>query len=498
MKLIDLLASLPVYHMQCGSQDIEITSLTADSRKVETGSLFIALVGHNVDGHRFCSQAVEKGAVALLVEKGAELPQLSDVAIIEVSDTRRALAIVADAFYGQPSHRLNLIGVTGTNGKTTTTHLIRSILEDHGFKTGLIGTISTVIGDEIVESKNTTPESVDLQHTLARMVEVGCQYAVMEVSSHALDQGRVRGAQFASAIFTNLTQDHLDYHHTMEEYQRAKGLFFVQLGNTYGSKYRPAILNADDSASASYAKITAAPVITYGIDHEADVRATNLEISDSGIRFWLETWKGSLEVQLQLTGRFNVYNSLAAITASLIEGLPLTTIITSLAKIRGVDGRLERVDGGQNFTVFVDYAHTPDSLENALSTIRQFATGRVISIVGCGGNRDRSKRPKMARIAAELSDLAILTSDNPRREDPQAILDDMIAGLKSDERNFTNYEVVVDRKEAIERAVREAKASDIVLIAGKGHETYQDFGDHVIHFDDREVALEAIRGNAHA
>ncbi len=497
MKLNELLVSLPVYRID-GDQEIEISSITSDSRKVTSGSLFVALVGHNVDGHRFCSQAIERGAAAIVVESGREISRVNDVALIEVSDSRRTLAILADAFYGHPSHLLKVIGVTGTNGKTTTTHLIRSILEDQGYKSGLIGTISTVIGDEVIESKNTTPESIDLQQTLARMVSAKCQYAIMEVSSHALYQGRVRGAEYASTIFTNLTQDHLDYHRTMQEYRHAKGLLFAQMGNSYGARNRPAILNADDTVAVEYARITAAPVITYGIEQKADVRASNLVVSDRGITFWLDTWKGSAKVLLQLTGRFNVYNSLAAIATALVEGIELSSIITSLGKVTGVDGRLQRVDGGQSYTILVDYAHTPDSLENALTTIRQFAKGRVISIVGCGGDRDRGKRPQMARIATKWSDFTIFTSDNPRHEDPVAILADMVAGLTAAEQSFINYEVVIDRKVAIYRGIENAKPNDIVLIAGKGHETYQDFGDHVIHFDDREIALEAIRSNADA
>lgn len=497
MKLSELLVSLPVYRVH-GEIDLEITAVTADSRKVQVGSLFVALVGHNVDGHRFCSQAIAHGAVALLVENDRDIAYSQGITVIKVSDTRRALAILADAFYGHPSRQLKVIGVTGTNGKTTTTHLIRSILEDQGYKTGLIGTISTVIGHEVVESKNTTPESIDLHQTLARMVAANCQYAIMEVSSHALYQGRVRGAEYASSIFTNLTQDHLDYHRTLEEYRNAKGLLFAQMGNTYGARHRPVILNGDDPTSIKYAKMTAAPVITYGIEQKADVHARNLVIGDHGITFWLETWMGSAEVTLQLTGKFNVYNSLAAIAATLIEGIDLGSIIASLAKVTGVDGRLQRVDGGQCYTVLVDYAHTPDSLENVLTTIRQFAKGRVITIVGCGGDRDRGKRPLMARIASKWSDYTIFTSDNPRHEEPEAIIADMVAGLSEAERSFLNYEVVIDRKAAIYRGISEANKQDIVLIAGKGHETYQDFGDHTIHFDDRKIALEAIRSYTNA
>jgi len=492
MILKQLLASLPVYKSS-GNLDVDITSITADSRKVKAGSLFIALVGHNTDGHRYVQQAVENGAIALLLEQGRSAEPMEGVTVIEVSDTRRALAILASAYYGHPSKKLRLIGVTGTNGKTTTTYLIHRILSEHGYKTGLIGTIQTVIGEERFESKNTTPESIELQEILAKMVDAGCSYAVMEVSSHALAQGRVRGAHFSSAIFTNLTQDHLDYHQTMDEYLRTKGLLFSQLGNDYDKRVRPAILNADDPASSYYAKITAAPVITYGIENDADVHASDIKISSHGLTFHLDTWKGSQQVELKMTGKFNIYNALAAIAALLIEGLPLPSIVSSLARIEGVNGRFEKVDAGQNFTVIVDYSHTPDSLYNALATIRQFAEGRVITIVGCGGERDPGKRPQMARIAAELSDYAILTSDNPRREDPLKILEDMVAGLTEHDPPYQNYEVIVDRKEAIRRGVAMAEEHDVLLIAGKGHENYQDLGHQVIHFDDREEAILAIR-----
>ncbi len=497
MRLKELLSLLPVYQSE-GNVDIEIEAIVADSRKVTTGCLFVALVGHNVDGHRFCAEAVARGAAAILVEQDRTEARVDGVTRIEVSDTRRTLAILVDAFYSHPSHALHVIGITGTNGKTTTTQLIRNILEDQGYKTGLIGTISTIIGDQVINSKNTTPESLELHDSLGQMVTAGCTHAVMEVSSHSLVQGRVNGVHFSTTVFTNLTQDHLDYHHSMDEYKHAKGLLFAQMGNTYSTKYRPAILNADDPASTYFRRITASPVITYGIDNAADVRASKLVISDRRIRFWLDTWLGSQEVVLQLTGKFNVYNSLAAIAVTLTNGIPLAAIVASLSKVHGVDGRMQRVEAGQKFTVLVDYAHTPDSLENVLSTIRQFAQGKVIAIVGCGGDRDRSKRPLMARIAASISDHAIYTSDNPRHEDPNTIIRDMLNGLTTNETSYTNYEVVIDRKSAIEAAIAQVQANDVILIAGKGHETYQDFGDRIIHFDDREIALEAIRRYSNA
>lgn len=498
MKLRDLLSALPVYEV-IGNQDIEISSIAADSRKVTKGSLFIAVVGLTINGHQFVQQAMDRGASAVVIERGQEVVAMNpSVTRIIVRDSRRALAILSDAFYHHPSQHLKVIGVTGTNGKTTTTHLIRSILQDHGYKTGLIGTISSIIGHTVIPSKNTTPESIDLHQLLMQMVEENCQYAIMEVSSHALVQGRVRGVRFATSIFTNLSQDHLDYHRNMEDYRQAKGLLFAQMGNSYEIKHRPVILNADDPASEAFKKMTAAPILTYGIEKDADIRATNVHVTDQGLRYLLQTWAGEAVVELKITGKFNVYNSLAAIAATLHEGLPLQDIIESLAQVTGVDGRMQKVDAGQDFTVFVDYAHTPDGLENVLTTIKQFAKGKIITIVGCGGDRDRSKRPLMARIAAKMSDIALFTSDNPRTENPMLIIEDMIAGLKSDGETYSNYEVIVDRKEAIERGIALAQANDILLIAGKGHETYQDFGTHIIHFDDRQIALEALRRKINA
>lgn len=501
MILKELISSLPIYKIT-GNPEVEIRAISDDSRKVEEGTLFIAVKGFSVDGHRFIPQAIDRGATAIVTELGnpymQEIPIPQHVTVVEVRDSRRSLAMLADAFYGHPSSQLRLIGVTGTNGKTTTTNLIYKILTDYGKKTGLIGTIETIIGTEKEDSKNTTPESIHLHRLLARMVEAGCTHAVMEVSSHSLDQGRVRGADYAQAIFTNLTQDHLDYHKTMEEYRHAKGLLFAQLGNDYTKPIRPAILNADDPASEYFARITAAPIITYGIDRHADVRATDVDVRDSGIRFHLETWVGSHDVELKLVGKFNVYNALAAIAATLIEGIPLSFILQSLSQINGVNGRFERIEAGQDYTVIVDYAHTPDSLENVLVTIREFAKGRVICIVGCGGERDRGKRPLMARIAAKYADHIIFTSDNPRRENPERILEDMLEGLKDYDAIHSSYEVITDRKEAIYKGIQVARTQDVVLIAGKGHETYQILGEKVIHFDDREIAAEAIRGLNHA
>lgn len=486
MLLRDLLAPLlPV--QVTGDDSLEITGLTADSRKVQPGCLFVCLTGFTVDGHAFAAQAVENGAVAVLAEQDVDVP----ATVVRVPDTRRAMAMLADRFYGSPTRELKLIGVTGTNGKTTTTHLIDKILRDQNKRTGLIGTIHMRIGDVTEEVKNTTPDALELQHAFRRMRDVDTEYAIIEVSSHALEQGRVRGCDVHTAVFTNLTQDHLDYHETMENYRDAKSLLFSQLGNSYDpDRLKTAVLNADDEASNLYAKVTPARVITYGIDNPADVRAAEIEITSRGTSFTAHTFAGSIRLNLKLMGKFNVYNALAAIAVALAEGVPLDEIKASLEAVPGVNGRFEPVDAGQPFAVLVDYSHTPDSLENALATVKEFAKGRIFCVVGCGGDRDRTKRPIMARIATKYADLTVLTSDNPRSEDPQAIIDDMLAGLT--EVAAERYVSIVDRREAIRYAVAQAKQDDVILIAGKGHETYQIIKGQVLPFDDREVAREAI------
>lgn len=491
MILQELLSPLGVYRC-VGSDHIEIKHLTSDSREVTAGSLFVAMSGARVDGHDFLAEAVRKGAVALVVEEGRVLSLPPQVTVIYVKDTRRALAMLADRFYGSPARKLTIVGVTGTNGKTTTTSLIHTILQASGYRTGLVGTIETVIGEEHLPAKNTTPESIELARIFKKMVDQKVTHCVMEVSSHALSMGRVRGIPFAQAIFTNLTQDHLDYHGSMEAYAAAKGLLFSQLGNAYDTPIRPAILNADDPHADYFASVTAQPVITYGIDQKADVRAVDVKVSEEGTCFTLELWDGRLiPAQISLMGRFNLYNALAALTSAFFLGIPFEQGLEAIAQISGINGRFERVQAGQDFTVIVDYAHTPDGLKNVLSTIRQLAKGKILCVVGAGGDRDRGKRPKMAKVAESYSDYLILTSDNPRREDPLAILRDMEEGLTKDHPCRT--EIIPDRREAIERAVSLAKPGDILLIAGKGHETYQILGTEVIHFDDREVAKEAIR-----
>lgn len=486
MKLHTLLSHL---HMLVPFQgeNPEISSIENDHRKVQKGSLFICIKGYTVDGHDFAPAAVEKGAAAVLAERPLSLP----VPVVVVENTRRAMAVLADAFYGHPSHKIHLVGITGTNGKTTTSHLIEKIFADAGYRTGLIGTMYVRIGNEVLETKNTTPESLTLQKIFHRMVESGVEKAVMEVSSHALTEGRVYGTDFDIAVFTNLTQDHLDYHRTMEEYKKAKGLLFSRLGNTYNyDRPKFAVLNADDPASKEYMMLTSAHIITYGIEQKAALQAENIRLSAKGTEFDLLSPFGKNHVSLKLVGKFSIYNVLAALGAAIVSKIPLESAIKSVESVDGVAGRFELVDCGQDFTVIVDYCHTPDSLENVLKTIKQFAKRKIFVVVGCGGDRDKTKRPRMAKIACAYGDKAIFTSDNPRSEDPAQIIKDMEAGVPDQ----NNYETIVDRKKAIEYAIRLAKTDDIVLIAGKGHETYQIIGDKIIDFDDRLVAKEAIEG----
>ncbi|WP_423409957.1 UDP-N-acetylmuramoyl-L-alanyl-D-glutamate--2,6-diaminopimelate ligase [Heyndrickxia sp. MSNUG] len=483
MKLHELMGYLHPF-VDYKGENPEITSIENDNRRVMPGSLFICVKGYTVDGHDFAGSAVKNGASAVLAER--ELPL--NVPVIVVKDTVRAMAVLADAFYGQPSHKLHLIGITGTNGKTTTSLIIEKIFIDAKQKTGLIGTMYTKIGDQVFEAKNTTPESLTLQKTFKKMVDEQVKTAVMEVSSHALVYGRVHGTDYNVAVFTNLTQDHLDYHKTMEEYKKAKGLLFSQLGNAFNHAYpKFAVLNADDPASEEFATLTTAHILTYGIDNHADLQATNISMSASGTSFDLVSPFGIRRVNIQLIGKFSIYNVLASIGAALVSGLPLEQIISAVESVKGVSGRFEVVDAGQDFSVIVDYAHTPDSLENVLKTVQQFAQKRVFCIVGCGGDRDRTKRPLMAKIACDYATDTIFTSDNPRSEDPGQIIKDMEEGVKGEV-----YTAILDRKEAIQYAICKASAGDVILIAGKGHETYQQIGDRTFDFDDRIVAREAI------
>lgn len=486
MELWTLLKYLYQYNVY-GEQNPEITSIEMDSREVTAGSLFVCIKGFTVDGHEFVQQAINNGAVAILAER--EVQTNGEVPVIIVNDTKRAMARLADVFYGQPTHQLKLIGVTGTNGKTTTTHIIDKIFQQAGEKTGLIGTMYIKINEKKYDVKNTTPESLTLQKTFKKMLDEKVTHAVMEVSSHALHMGRVHGCDFDIAVFTNLTQDHLDYHETMDEYRNAKGLLFSQLGNAYHlEKPKFAILNGDDPASKYYKHMTSAHILTYGIDHDCDVMAKNIEMSATGTSFDLITPNGTYPVKINHVGKFSIYNVLAAISTAIVSGISMDTIIKTVESMEGVRGRFELVNGGQNFTVIVDYAHTPDSVENVLKTVKQFAKRKVFVVIGCGGDRDRTKRPLMAKVAVQYADEPIFTSDNPRSEDPIAILKDMESGVEGE-----YYHSISNREQAIYFAIANAKEGDVVVIAGKGHETYQQIGNQIFEFDDKKVALNAIK-----
>ncbi|MGM0827086.1 MAG: UDP-N-acetylmuramoyl-L-alanyl-D-glutamate--2,6-diaminopimelate ligase [Bacillota bacterium] len=485
MRLHTLLEVLPFFSVE-GEGNPAISNIANHHKKVKNGDLFICINGLEVDSHSLTPLAEKNGAAAILAERSIE----ANVPVIIVPDTKKAMAILADYFYKQPSHQLLLVGVTGTNGKTTTTHLIDQVLTHCGMKTGLIGTMHIKVGDELQVSHNTTPDSLTLQQTFKQFCDKGVRSAIMEVSSHALHQGRVHGCDYDIAVFTNLTQDHLDYHKSMDDYRNAKGLLFSQLGNTYFKKSpKYAIINKDDEAADFFIRATAAHVFTYGLSPSADFYARDIVLKATESAFTLVSPFGEREMVLKLAGRFNVYNALAAIATASAAGIPIEGSVRSLERAHGVRGRFETISEGQPYSVIVDYAHTPDGLKNVLETIQSITKGKVIVVVGCGGDRDKIKRPIMAEIACEYGDFAIFTSDNPRTEDPDSILGDMESGVVGKQ-----YQLIVDRKEAIKKALSLAKADDIVLIAGKGHETYQIIGNNVYDFDDREVARQIIKG----
>ncbi|WP_064093799.1 UDP-N-acetylmuramoyl-L-alanyl-D-glutamate--2,6-diaminopimelate ligase [Rossellomorea aquimaris] len=484
MRLHTLLEILPFFSVQ-GEGDPVISDITNHHKKVKSGDLFICINGFEVDSHTLAQVAERNGAAAILAERFVDV----QIPVIVVPDTKKAMAILADYFYKQPSHQLLLVGVTGTNGKTTTTHLIDHVFSSCGRKTGLIGTLHIKIGDELEVSHNTTPDSLTLQKTFKNFCEKGVDSAIMEVSSHALAQGRVNGCDYDIAVFTNLTQDHLDYHRTMVDYRNAKGLLFSQLGNTYFKKApKYAIINKDDDASDFYIHSTAAHVITYGLSSAADFYAKDILLKATESSFTLVTPLGEKEMVLHLAGQFNVYNALAAIATGFAAGISIEDSTRSLQSAKGVRGRFETVSEGQDFSIIVDYAHTPDGLKNVLETIQSITTGKIIVVVGCGGDRDKTKRPIMSEIACEYGDYAIFTSDNPRTEDPMSILKDMELGVVG-----KGYTLIQDRKEAIREAINLAGKEDVVLIAGKGHETYQIIGHNVFDFDDREIARQIIK-----
>ena len=476
---------------QRGDVSRPVHAITDDSRAVTGGSLFVAVKGERVDGHGFVEQAIKAGVAVVVVQAPVASGPLP---FVLVADSRKALGLLGSRFHGDPSTRLKVIGVTGTNGKTTTTYLCKALLEGIGRRVGLIGTVGYQIGQETFPASHTTPGALDLQELLAKMVESGLTTAVMEVSSHALALDRTSGCEYDVAVFTNLTQDHLDFHHTMDEYFEAKLRLFTGLAGGQKAGKR-AIVNMDDSRGDAIRSACPVPVWGYAIQKQADLKAERVRLSLTGTTFTAATPAGSFTVESRLVGEHNVYNLLGAIGVALHDGATSDQICEATAHITNVPGRFERVSSGQDFTVVVDYAHTEDALLRLLTAARALKTGRIITVFGCGGDRDRGKRPKMGRAAVEYSDVVVLTSDNPRTEDPMAILREVEVGVRDalERCSHVQYHLVPDRREAIGAAIREAHRGDMVLIAGKGHEDYQIIGTKKIHFDDREVALEAIQ-----
>ncbi|MDD2619082.1 MAG: UDP-N-acetylmuramoyl-L-alanyl-D-glutamate--2,6-diaminopimelate ligase [Syntrophomonadaceae bacterium] len=485
MRLIDLLAGSE-YVLLKGQIDTEIAGVKYDSRQVRDGDLFICISGLKTDGHQFAKQAIRNGAVAILAER--ELDFCEQVSLILTPDTRKAMARLASNLYQQPSGYLRVIGVTGTNGKTTTTHLIRAILEEAGKKTGIIGTLYARMGDYVKELGHTTPEALEIEEFISYCVRQKAEYIVMEVSSHALDLNRVDLILFNSAVFTNLTQDHLDFHHNMNSYRDSKAKLFAMIP---ADKHNFCVINADDAYGEDFKRAANSRCYTFGLKNEADVRAGALNISIKGSSFNIYHQNQEIAINTSLVGLFSVYNVLAAVTFALGEGINMDIIKSALEKVEGVAGRFEKVESEQDFTVIIDYAHTPDGLENILLTARHIAKHRLITVFGCGGDRDRTKRPLMGEIAARYSDFCIVTSDNPRSEEPENIIADIIPGL--DKVEGSRYAIITDRREAIRHAIYLAKEGDLIIIAGKGHETYQLVKDQVLEFDDRKVAAEFLR-----
>ena len=480
-----------VYNIE-GNDGVEITGISADSREIERGDLFVCIAGAHVDGAVFAGQAAEKGAVAVLTTKHLDLPQ--QVTQITVADIHGAIEDMVPFYYDYPGKSMRMIGVTGTNGKTTTSHIIAHILRTAGYHVGVIGTIHALIDDEELEIRNTTPDVVELQKLLFLMQKKGMDYVVMEVSSHALALNRVAGIEYDTAVFTNLTQDHLDFHKSFENYVAAKAKLFTSLTTEQHCKdNKTAVINIDDPHADEILKATSCKVLTYGVEKDADLKGSNLQVGLKSSSFDVVGPFVSVSLHMHITGLFNVYNTLAAIGAAHAEGVDTDVIDKAVQTFYSVPGRFELVEAGQDFAIVVDYSHTPDSLEKALTTARAMKPNRIITVFGCGGDRDRTKRPIMGGIAAQYADIPIVTSDNPRSEDPEFIVSEVEGGVRAALKEGQRHEVIVDRRQAIYKAIEIAEPGDIVLIAGKGHETYQILKDGTIHFDDREVARDAVR-----
>src|SRR5438477_6453143 len=486
---LKVLARALAPHRVTGTLDREVESIAYDSRRVQSNTLFVAIRGEKSDGHRFVDQAIEQGASVIVAEREISSPRAT---CLVVDDSRGALADLSAAFYGMPARKLKMAAVTGTNGKTTTTFLIKHICEKAGVRCGLLGTVQYEIGDRILPAIRTTPEALDIQELLAQIVNAGGRAAAMEVSSHALAQERTRGIEWDVAVFTNLTQDHLDFHGTMENYFEAKAQLFAGLVEQKSKTKATAVINLDDPYGVKLVDRLGkkVPVVTYGMGARADFRASNYHAEFAGTSYQLDARGKSYLVRVPLIGRFNVANSMAALAAASSMGISLREAILSLGRSPQVPGRLEAVPAKRQFQIFVDYAHTDDALLNVLKTLRELSPRRLIVVFGCGGDRDKQKRPLMARVADQNADYSIITSDNPRKEDPDAIIANAEKGFRSD-----HYEKITDRAQAIAHAIELARPRDIVLIAGKGHEAYQEFADHTVPFDDIQVARRSLENH---
>ena len=502
MQLSRLLDGTTSYDFTPNS-DREIEGLAYDSREIKEGFLFVALRGHTRDGHDFIRDAIQNGAVAVIAESPRDGNCINkNVAMVRVPDSREALSKLAVKFYNRPFKDMNLIGITGTNGKTSTSYLLESILLAAGAKPGVIGTINYRAQGQTWEAPVTTPESLDLMQTLRRMADSDVTDVIMEVSSHALDQGRTEDCPFRIAVFTNISRDHLDYHQSMKAYFEAKSRLFLRLAEKGPRDLTRAVINADDPKGKELAKQTDVPVVTYGLGRGCDVRADLIQLTRTGLTAKLISPAGKMDIQSPLIGGFNIYNILAASTAALCMDIDLNHVASGIARLKGIPGRLELIKNKRSLSIVVDYAHTPDALKKALIAVKPLAEGRLITIFGCGGDRDKGKRREMGRMAGKHSDLVIITSDNPRSEDPATIVSQIekgasesglkkLAGLSGDRVADSGYVLDLDRGSAIRRAVGIADESDLILIAGKGHENYQIIGKNKRHFDDREVAAEA-------
>lgn len=492
MILKQLLSSLGPAQVE-GPLDREVAGLTCDSRRVTPGMVFVAIPGLNADGHSFIDSAIERGAAAVIYEHNGFVPHRATR--IKVADTRAALALAAAAYYQHPGARLELAGITGTNGKTAVAFMLKAMFEAAGRRAGLLSSVRHEIGERVIPAQRTTPEAPEVQQMLAGMVRAGCGAAILEVSSHALAQSRVAGLEFDVAVLTNLTEDHLDYHRSMEAYYGCKKRLFTSLRP--GAKAGRAVVNVDDPYGARLAReLSAQTPLTYGLGQEAQLRATRLQLGRQGARMVIEGAGLAFECRLPLIGRHNLYNALAAVGAASLLAVPASAMQAALNSMAPVPGRLEPIDQGQPFGVYVDYAHTAEALRHALTTLREVCAGRLLLVFGCGGGRDTGKRPAMGRVAAELADLTVITSDNPRREPPAQIAAQIEAGYHAVRPEA--YRVELDRPRAIGVAIRHAHPGDVVLIAGKGHETFQEFQETIVPFDDRLCAREALTNLGHA